>query len=54
MNQNKGYYFVLDVPQIDPNSAFRRYFDSCDSIYHQVDKKISANVYDCRGISDVK
>ena len=54
LNQNKGYYFVLDVPRLDPNSFYMPYFNSCKSIYRKVDKKISATVYDCRKAPDIK
>jgi hypothetical protein len=54
LNMNKGYYFVLDVPRIDPNSFYIGYFDSCLTIYHEVDKKMSATVYDCRNAVSIR
>ena len=53
MNQNKAYYFVLDVPRIDQRSVYRKYFDTCKVLYTEVDKKMSATVYDCHGIPDI-
>lgn len=54
MNKYKEHYFVLDVPHLDPNSVYQKYFNSCKSIYNKVDKKISAIIYDCRNIPDIK
>lgn len=54
MNQYKEHYFVLNIPKIDPNSVYQKYFDSCKIIYKEVDKKISATIYDCRDISNVE
>ena len=54
MNQNKAYYFVLNVPQINSTSVYKKYFDSCKSMYQEIDKKMSAIVYDCYGIPDIK
>ncbi len=54
LNKNKGFYFVLDVPRLDPKSFYPVYFNSCISIYNEVDKKMSATVFDCRKAPDVK
>lgn len=54
LNQYKEHYFVLDVPQIDPESIYRRYFNSCTPVYTEYSKKMSATVYDCRKVSDIK
>jgi hypothetical protein len=53
LNQYKEHYFILDIPKIDQNSIYQKYFNSCKVIYNEVDKKISATIYDCRGITDV-
>ncbi len=54
LNQYKEHYFILDVPRIDPTSVYQKYFDSCISIYKKTDKSMSATVYDCRKVSDIK
>jgi len=48
LNKYKEHYFVLDVPKVDPQSPFQRYFESCKVIYNEIDRKISATIYDCR------
>jgi hypothetical protein len=53
LNQYKEFYFVLDVPRIDPDSFYIRYFDSCKVAYGRIDKKMSATIYDCRNAPDV-
>jgi hypothetical protein len=54
LNTDKEFYFVLDVPRLDPTSVYQKYFDSCAIVYRQVDKKMSATVFDCRNAPDVK
>lgn len=54
LNQYKEHYFVLDVPRIDPTSIYQKYFNSCTIIYDKKDKKMSAIIYDCRGVPDIK
>lgn len=54
LNTYKEHYFVLDVPRLNPDTVYQRYFDSCDVIYDKKDKSISAVVYDCTNIPDVK
>lgn len=54
LNKYKEHYLVVDIPRIDPTSIYQKYFDSCKVAYKEVDKKISATIYDCRGIPDVK
>ena len=54
LNQYKEHYLEIDVPRIDPKSIYRKYLDSCRIIYKEVDQKISATVYDCSGVEDVK
>lgn len=54
LNMYKEHYFVLDVPRIDPKSIYQKYFDSCDVVYKKTDRSMSATVYDCRNVSDIK
>ena len=53
LNTDKEFYFVLDAPRLDPTSVYVKYFASCTVIYHTVDQKMSATVYDCRRAPDV-
>jgi hypothetical protein len=48
LNKYKEHYFVLDVPRVDPNSPYQRYFESCKVIYEEFDQKMSATIYDCQ------
>jgi hypothetical protein len=48
LNKFKEHYFVLDVPRIDQNSPYQRYFESCEIIFEEFDKKMSSVIYDCR------
>jgi hypothetical protein len=54
LNQYKEHYFVLDVPNVDPASVYAKYFNSCNVVYKETDKKMSATIYDCRGVPDLK
>lgn len=54
LNLYKEHYFELNVPRVDPNSVYRKYFDSCEVIYKKTDKSISAIVYDCTKAPDIK
>lgn len=54
LNQYKEHYFVLDVPRINYDSIYQKYFDSCNIIYKKQDKKMSATIYDCRKAPNIK
>ncbi len=54
LNQYKEHYMVVDIPKIDSSTIYQKYFDSCSVVYHEVDKNISATVYDCRKSPDLK
>jgi len=54
LNQYKEHYFVLNIPSIDPTTIYQKYFDSCKTIYDEVDKFISARIYDCTDAPDIK
>lgn len=54
LNKYKEHYLEVNVPRIDPSSVYRRYLDSCQVIYNETDKYVSARVYDCRGIADIQ
>lgn len=54
LNAYKEHYLEINVPRIDPVSVYRRYLDSCKVVFDQDDKYVSGNVYDCRGVADIK
>jgi hypothetical protein len=54
LNATKDYYLEINIPRIDPGSVYRKFFDSCKIVYNRADKSISAKVYDCRGVPDIK
>lgn len=54
LNTYKEHYFVLNVPRLDPTSVYQKYFDSCAVIYDKKDRNMSAIIYDCRGVPDIK
>lgn len=54
LNRYKEHYLVVNIPTIDPNTVFQKYFNSCQIVYRALDKKISATVYDCRKAPDIK
>ncbi|MDO8669052.1 MAG: glycosyltransferase family 39 protein, partial [Candidatus Buchananbacteria bacterium] len=42
----KGHYLVIEIPRIDSNSIYVRYFTSCKVVYEEFSGKIPARVYD--------
>ncbi len=53
LNKYKEHYLIINIPRIDPTSVYQRYFDSCKIAYQEIDKKISATIYDCRNASNL-
>ncbi|HVM90435.1 MAG TPA: hypothetical protein VMU11_00880 [Verrucomicrobiae bacterium] len=45
-----GFYLVVGMPPLPPDDPSVKYFGQCKDAYHQTDKKIAADVYDCRGV----
>lgn len=54
LKADKGFYLVVNIPHIDSDTAYGRYFLSCNIIYNQKSGEIEAFVYDCRNAQDVK
>ena len=54
LNQYKEHYLVIDIPHIDPNSVYAKYFDSCPVVFSEQSGAISAKIYDCRKAPDLK
>ncbi|MEI7512151.1 MAG: glycosyltransferase family 39 protein [Candidatus Uhrbacteria bacterium] len=50
MTEFDGYYLVVGMPPLPPEDPSMKYFEQCRDVYHQTDQKISADVYDCRGV----
>lgn len=44
----KGHFLVIDIPRLDPSSAYSHLLNTCNVIYNDTDKLISAKVYDCK------
>jgi hypothetical protein len=43
-----GYILDINIPRIDPNSFYAKYISTCKPVYADVDKQISAIIYDCQ------
>jgi hypothetical protein len=53
LNMYKEFYLEVDIPKIDPTSVYRKYLDSCTTVYDKQDHYISAIVHDCRAVPDI-
>lgn len=53
-NTKEDYYLVIDIPHIDANTVYARYFATCETIYNQKSVKIEAFIYDCENAPDIK
>ncbi|TSC74738.1 MAG: hypothetical protein G01um101444_173 [Parcubacteria group bacterium Gr01-1014_44] len=47
----KGHFMVIDMPRLDPNGPYAKYFSSCGVVYEAYSQKISSKVYDCRKVT---
>ncbi len=45
--QFQGHILFIDIPRVNPESAFARYIEHCPSIYSQKDGYITAQILDC-------
>ena len=43
----KGHILYVDIPRIDDESMYKKYFDSCRVIYSKSSKQITSKIYDC-------
>ncbi len=48
LNNFHGHYLVIDIPHLDPSSMYAKYFASCQVVYSDGSKYISAKIYDCK------
>ena len=48
----KGHYLVIDIPHLNPASFYGRYFSTCEAVYSDQSRYISAKIYDCKNAVD--
>ena len=44
----KGHVLFINIPKIDGNSVYAKYFNSCEIVYTKIDKQIEATIFDCK------
>lgn len=54
INKYKEHYLVVDIPHIDSNTVYSKYFDTCKKVWNESSGYINAYVYDCRNAPDIK
>lgn len=54
LNMYKEHYLVINIPQLESDTVYKRYFDSCTPVFKETSGQITATVLDCRNIPDVK
>lgn len=54
LNSYKEHYLVIEIPRIDPESIYAKYFNSCKVVFEEEDKYIPAKIYDCRNAPNLK
>ncbi len=52
-NSFKGHYLVIDIPHINPSSLYGRHLSTCQIIYENYSKKISAKIYNCANAPNI-
>jgi hypothetical protein len=45
---NRGFFMVVDFPQIDKNSVYWKYFESCRIVDMENDNRVNSFIFDCR------
>jgi hypothetical protein len=53
LNTYKEHYLVVEIPTIDKDTIYARYFATCSPMYRETSRKISATVYDCTKAPDI-
>jgi len=53
LSNDKGNYFVIDIPRLNPASMYMAYFNSCAVIYQERSAAITSRVYDCKNAIDL-
>lgn len=54
LNAYKEHYLVINIPELESDTVYKRYFDSCTPVFKEKSGQITATVLDCRNIPDVK
>ena len=47
VRNNGGYFLVVDIPHINSESFYGKFFSRCPSVFDAKDSKIEATVYNC-------
>src|SRR3989344_1836556 len=47
LNQYKEHYMVVDIPHVDSDTIYTKYWNTCSVIFEEVSGTISSRVYDC-------
>lgn len=45
--EHNGYYLVVNVPLLNPDGFYAKYFAMCESVFHAVSGRMESDVYDC-------
>jgi 4-amino-4-deoxy-L-arabinose transferase-like glycosyltransferase len=53
LNKYKEHYLIINIPQIDQDSVYAKYFNSCTVVHAESSRYISAIIYDCSKAPDV-
>lgn len=48
LNDFRGHYLVIDIPKINSQSMYMKYFFSCTVVFEEWSQKISSRIYYCR------
>jgi len=49
MKQWQGDYVVIDFPEINKQSVFWQYLQSCGTVFQSVDKRVNGYIFNCHG-----
>lgn len=52
IENNGGYFLVVDIPHINPKSFYGEFFAKCKVEFEAQDRKIDTKVYDCKNTKD--
>ncbi len=54
LNQYKEHYMVVNIPHIDEDTVYAKYFASCKVMYEQKSGVIEGKIYDCTKAPNLK
>lgn len=52
LNTHKEFYSVIDIPHLDPNTVYAKFFAKCTPAFAEKSGVINAFLYDCREAPD--